>query len=116
MMDFIKKTLLTGVGLAYLTSEKIDELGKKLMKEAEVSREEGEKFIQDLHRQSDEARKKLKKQVQETVRNTLEDLNIPTREEHDRLKDEVVSLKEQVSSLVQEKESSKSKETKKDKK
>lgn len=103
-MDLIKKTLLTGIGLAYLTSEKIEEMGKKLIKEAEVSREEGEKFINDLQQQSEEARKKLKKQVREIVKKTLVELNLPTREEYDLLKDEVVALKEQVSKLTQEKE------------
>ncbi len=103
-MDFIKKSLLTGIGLACLTTEKIDDLGKRIVKEAEVSREEGEKFIKDLHKQSDEARSRLKKQIQETVKKTLTELNLPTRDEYDMLKDEVVSLKEQVSRLQDEKE------------
>ena len=99
MMDLIKKTLLTGIGIAYLTSEKIEELGKKLAKEAEVSREEGEKFIKDLRQQSEKARDRFKKQVKETVRKTLLELNLPSREEHDNLKKEIVTLKRRLTLL-----------------
>ena len=86
MMEILKKTLLTGIGLAALTKEKVEELAKKLADEAKLSEEEGKKLINDLVKQSDKARKNLEDQVEKAVKETLDKLNIPSRDEMNKLK------------------------------
>ena len=55
MFDLIKKTLLTGVGLAVMTKEKVEELGKDLASQAKLSEHEGKEFVDHLLKQSDTA-------------------------------------------------------------
>ncbi len=40
MFDLIKKTLLTGVGLAVMTKDKVEELGKEFASQAKLSENE----------------------------------------------------------------------------
>ena len=92
MLDLIKKTILTGIGIASLTKDKIEELGKKLAEESKLSEEEGRKLINDLLKQSDEARKNLETQVEKLVKSTLERLDIPSKKEMDELKARIKNL------------------------
>ena len=41
MFDLIKKTMLTGVGLAAMTKDKVEELAKELSKKGKLSEKEG---------------------------------------------------------------------------
>lgn len=80
MSDFIKKTLLAGVGLASLTREKIEELAKDLAKQAALSEQEGKTLVEDLLHRSDQARKDFETRVDQMVVKALQKLHLPTRE------------------------------------
>jgi polyhydroxyalkanoate synthesis regulator phasin len=81
MVEFFKKSLFTAVGLAAMTREKIEEVGKKLAEEAKLSEIEGKQFVEDLIKKSDETRFALEKMVYDTVNAALKKLDIPTRSE-----------------------------------
>ena len=53
MFELIKKTLLTGVGLAVMTKDKVEELGKDLASQARLSENEGKEFVDHLLTQSE---------------------------------------------------------------
>ena len=92
MFDLLKKTILTGIGIASMTKDKIEELGKKISKESKLTEEEGKKMVNDLLKQSEKARKDLEFQVQKLVKNALEKLDIPTRDELNRLEKRIKKL------------------------
>ncbi len=92
MLDLLKKTLLTGIGIASLTKEKIKELGKKIAKESKLTEEEGKKLVKDLLKKSEEARKNMEKQVDELVKNALKKLNLPTQEDLQKLENQIRKL------------------------
>ena len=48
MLNLIKKTMLTGVGLAGLTKNKVEKLAKELAKKGKLSEKEGKKLVDDL--------------------------------------------------------------------
>ena len=50
MTDLIKKTLLTGVGLALKTWDEVEDLAKDLVDKGKMNEKEGGKFIKDLHK------------------------------------------------------------------
>ena len=60
MFDLIKKTLLTGVGLAVMTKDKVEELGKEFASQAKLSELEGKEFVDHLLKQSETARKEFR--------------------------------------------------------
>ena len=92
MFDLLKKTMLTGIGIASMTKDKIEELGKKISEESKLTEEEGKKMVNDLLKQSEKAREDLENQVQKLVKKALEKLDIPTREDFNRLEKRIKKL------------------------
>jgi len=92
MIDLIKRTLLTGVGLAVLTKEKVEELGKELVEQAKLSETEGKEFVDNLMAQSEAARKDLESRVNSAVQKAVSGLNLATRDELSKLSARVEEL------------------------
>lgn len=88
-MDFIKRSMLIGVGLATLTREKVEQAIDELIKKGEMSEKEGKEAVDDLMEKSKGVKKELTEKVEKTVANTLKKLNMPTREEFSELKEKV---------------------------
>jgi len=94
MLDIARKTILLGIGLASMTKDKVEELAKKIAEEDKLSKEEGRKLADDLLKQSDEATKNLKDQVEKFVGNILEKLNSPSRKDLQKLEERIKKLEE----------------------
>ena len=94
MFDFMKKTMLTGVGLAAITKDKVEELARELTEKGEISEKEGRELIDDLLKKSDQARKDLEAKVEDMVRKVLEKMNVATREDIARLEKKIGSLEQ----------------------
>jgi polyhydroxyalkanoate synthesis regulator phasin len=92
MFDLLKKTMLTGIGIASMTKEKIEELGKKISEENKLTEKEGKRMVDDLLKQSEKAKEDLENQVQKLVKNALEKLDIPAREDLNRLEKRIKEL------------------------
>lgn len=77
LFESLKKTLYAGVGLAFLTREKIEELGKRIAEEAKLSEAEGKKFMDEILKKSEDARTSFEKAVNSAVSAALEKLDVP---------------------------------------
>jgi polyhydroxyalkanoate synthesis regulator phasin len=92
MVEFIKKGALIGLGLAFMTKEKAEAAAKKLVKEADLKKDEGKKLVEDLLKKSDEAKKAVEKIVDTAVTTAITKLNIPTRTEMKKLEERIREL------------------------
>jgi polyhydroxyalkanoate synthesis regulator phasin len=92
MLDLMKKAIFTGLGLAFMTKEKIEEFSKEIIEKGKLSETEGKEFIDELHKKSEEARKKLQEQIQIAVNNTLKKMNIATRDDISRVEKQLAKL------------------------
>lgn len=92
MFDLLKKSVYSTIGLAYLTREKLEEMGKKMAQDANASEDEGRKFIDELLKKSDEAKGAMSRQIHDIVAKTLRNLDLPTRGELRRLENRVAEL------------------------
>lgn len=99
MIDLIKKAVLTGVGVASLTKEKIEDLAKELIVKGKMSEQEGEKLIEEMLSRAEESRNSMKNQTESLVQNTIAKMQLARVEDIERLKAEVEKLREEVSSL-----------------
>ncbi len=81
MFELIKKTLLTGVGLAAMTKDKIEEVAKDLAKSAEMSSEKGQEFVDEMVKRGEKARADLESTVQKLVNDNLAKTELPTRDD-----------------------------------
>ena len=103
MMELLKKTLLTGIGFAVLTKEKVEEAAKKIAEECKLSEEEGKKFVDDLLKQSEETKKNLEKKVEEMVKKTLDRFDLATRKDLEEIKERVDKLEQESNVIEMEK-------------
>ncbi len=92
MLEFIKKAVLIGAGLASMTAEKIEETVAEIVRRGEISEKQGRELIQDLKERSGKARKELGDRVEKMIEEALQKLKIPTRKEVEDLKARVEQL------------------------
>ena len=93
MIDLLKKTFLTGVGVAALTKEKIEELAKDFVEKGKITEQEGRALVDDLVTRSDESRLEFQKQIEEKVQAVLAKMNLAKQSEVDGLKEEIGELR-----------------------
>lgn len=92
LFETLKKTLYAGVGLAFFTKDKLEEIGKRMAEEAKLNEEDAKKFIDEVLRKSEEAKEAFEKAVHTGVKATLEKLDIPRRAEWKALEERVSAL------------------------
>ncbi len=97
MLDLIKKTMLTGVGLALLAKDEVEELAKDLIEKGKMTEKDGSKFLDDLQKRYDDVQSKLENKVETTVKSILKKADIVTGDELKALKKEIRELKQAVS-------------------
>ena len=76
LFESLKKTLYAGVGLAFLTRDKIEEMGKRMAEEAKLSETDGKKFIDEILKKSEDAKNAFEKAVNTAVGAAMEKLDI----------------------------------------
>ena len=97
MLDLVKKMVFASIGLALKTKEEVEELAKDFVKRAELSENEGKKFINDFMKRYDESKEKLEEKVEKTVKEVLTRSSLATKEELDDIKKEIKKLKKNAS-------------------
>jgi len=97
MLTIIKKTLLTGIGLALKSKDEVEDLAKELAKKGKMTEEEGGNFLKELQGRYEEAQKKLEARVEKTVKEFLKKADIVTGDQLKGLKKEIRDLKKAIS-------------------
>jgi polyhydroxyalkanoate synthesis regulator phasin len=92
MLNFVRKVMLTGVGLAVMTKEKAEELGRELVEKGEITEKEGKEFVEELLKKSEETSKDFESKVEENVKKVMTRLNFTTKTEMDKLVERVAAL------------------------
>ncbi|MDQ3002018.1 MAG: phasin family protein [Fibrobacterota bacterium] len=94
LFETLKKTLYAGVGLAFLTRDKIEELGKRMVEEAKLNETDGKKFIDEILKKSEAAKATFDNTVNSAVCTALEKLAIPRNSELKALEARVKALEQ----------------------
>jgi polyhydroxyalkanoate synthesis regulator phasin len=85
MVEMLKKSIYATIGIALMTREKVEEIGKKIAAEARLSESDGKQFVDELLKRAEETRGSLEKFVARQVETALRKVNIPTRSEVDEI-------------------------------
>lgn len=99
LFEATRRALLAGVGIQAKVKELIDELVKK----GELSETQGAKLIKEWSDKADKTGKDLSKSIADLIDKTLEKMNIPTRDEVERLNMKVQSLSTRLKKLEEAK-------------
>ena len=97
MLNIIKKSMLTGIGLALIAKDEVEDLAKELVNKGKMSENEGTKFLEDLQKRYDETQKKLEEKVQQAVKDFMKKADVVTGDELKALKKEIRDLKKAIS-------------------
>jgi polyhydroxyalkanoate synthesis regulator phasin len=79
MFEYVKKSLLTGVGMALRSKGEIKELAEEFARSTQMSQAEAKDFLEECQQKYEDARSKLDKRMEHAVENILRKLDLPTR-------------------------------------
>ncbi|MDD2463169.1 MAG: hypothetical protein PHI97_04170 [Desulfobulbus sp.] len=92
MKEMLKNVIYAGIGAAFLTKEKVEDLSKDLIEKGKMSQEEGKQFVDELVRKSEKAKDQLDLWVNKRVEERINQLNLAT-------KDEIAELQRKIEEL-----------------
>ena len=92
MKETLKNILYTGIGIAFLTKEKVEELKADRIEKGKMSQEEGRQYVDDLLRRSEKARDQLDLWINKRVEERIAQFDLATRDELADLRRKVEEL------------------------
>jgi len=57
ILDIVKKTMLTGIGLALVAKDEVEEIARDLEKKLGMTEQDGKKFLKDIQKRYDDAQR-----------------------------------------------------------
>jgi len=97
MIDLFKKGMLTGVGLALLAKDEVEDLAREMIDRGKMNEQEGRKFFSELQKRYEDVQGKLEDKVEKTVKDILKRMDVVTADDLKPLKKEIRELKKAVS-------------------
>jgi len=95
IMSVVKKTMMTGIGLALKTKDEVEDWARDLVTRGEISENEGEKFVDELLKRYDEAREDLEKRIEKVTKEIMKKARVASMDELDSLKKEIKELRKE---------------------
>lgn len=86
LVDIMKKTVLTGLGLAAITKEKAEEIVSDLVKQGELSKDEGRQLVDSIIKKADAEKREIRGWVQQEVKKVLDTMGFATKADLDEIK------------------------------
>jgi len=91
--ELMKKIMTTGIGLALKTQSEVEALAKDMAKKTKMSEAEGKKFIADMTKKYEKARKDMETKIQKGIADYMASADIASKKELNALKKEIGNLK-----------------------
>lgn len=92
MKEILKNALYFGVGAAFLTKDKIEELKTDLVDRGKLTQDEGKQFVDDLFKKSESIRDQLELRVNQMVEERVKQLNLVTTDDLAELRRQIKEL------------------------
>ncbi|MFZ7127036.1 MAG: phasin family protein [Desulfobacterales bacterium] len=105
LMELFKKTMVTGIGLALVAKDEVEDWAKEVEKRLSMTEEEGKKFVDDVQKRYEKSQAKLEERVERTVKEVLKKMDIVTTDELKAVKKEIWKLKQALSEKEEKPES-----------
>lgn len=97
IIDVVKRTMLTGIGLALKSKDEVESILKDLQGRLDLTETDGRQFVEEFQQKYDEAQAKLESRVEEAVQRFMKKADMVTKDELNALKAEIRELKKAVS-------------------
>jgi len=97
MINLIKKTVLKGIGIAYLSKDTLKNITNELKNNSKLSEAEGEKLLNELVAESIKAKKTIETNIEKVVLKILNKLNMPNNQKIEELENRIKELEKKYS-------------------
>jgi polyhydroxyalkanoate synthesis regulator phasin len=97
MMDFIKKGLAFGLGLAVTSKEQAEKLVNEMVKKGELSKEESKEMIHQLIQRGEQEKNELKLIMRDQLKKMIDELNLASKDDIRRLEQRIQNLENEAS-------------------
>lgn len=81
MKEVLRKAALFGIGVFGMTKNKIESFVNKLVKEEQLTSEEGKKLVNDMVKEVKESRDNLDNTIRERLEEMVDDLGLATKKD-----------------------------------
>ncbi|PQD94081.1 polyhydroxyalkanoate synthesis regulator [Pradoshia eiseniae] len=92
MRDMVNKAFSFGLGAAIVSKEQIEKYVDEMVKRGEVSEQESKDMVNDLMVRGEERQKEFEQQVNMKVKLRLQEMDIATKEDIERLEQRIAAL------------------------
>ena len=97
MFDYLKKSLLTGVGLALRSKNEIEDLAKEFAQQSKMSQDEAKDFLKDCQQKYENAKTDFDEKIENTIEKILLKLDLPSKSDIKRLNHRIDDLTKKLS-------------------
>lgn len=104
MFDFIKKSLLFGVGAVTITKEKAEKVVNELVEKGQVSKGEASKLLNDLVEKGEQERKAISETIKVEIEKVKKDIGIVDKNKLEELEKRIIGLEELINRFESKKE------------
>ena len=104
MDKLFEKGISLGLGLFTMTRERAEKIVDKLIEKGELSRKEASGVLDELLNRAEKEKDELEKRMNSTLKKTLEQFNVPTKEDLDKLEQKLDNLSKKLDKLDTEKQ------------
>ncbi|WP_457552426.1 phasin family protein [Desulfobacula sp.] len=97
MFEYLKKSLLTGVGLALRSKTEIEDLAKEFAEKSKMNQDEAKTFLKECQQKYENARTDFDKKIEKTIEKILLKLDLPSKSDIKGLNDRIDDLTKKLS-------------------
>jgi polyhydroxyalkanoate synthesis regulator phasin len=99
MLEEIKRVVFSGIGAVLLTREKAEEVTRKLVEEAKLSKEEAQKVVDALVETGSRQWSDIEANISKEINRSIEDLDIASKKELHGLKSKMGKFEKRLEKL-----------------
>ncbi|NLJ34361.1 MAG: polyhydroxyalkanoate synthesis regulator [Firmicutes bacterium] len=102
MRDLLSNMLSLGLGVVAISKEQVEKMVDRLVKRGEMAPEEAKKMVSEIMEKGREGREQLAESIRKQLKRALSELELPTRDDLNALKDRIQVLEERLGQLEEE--------------
>lgn len=99
LTDLLRKVLLATLGAAVIAQEEIEALVNRLVERGEIAEKDGRKLVQEMMDKRKKQTKNVEQEVNKNIKDVLERMNIPTKNDIDTLGQKISNLSKKIDEL-----------------
>ena len=92
MFETLDKMMLAGLGAISMTSERAEKIFDEYVSRGKIEKESQTGFVKAIMDEADKNRAELEKLIAKQIKETVEHLNLPTRDDLQRLEQKIDKL------------------------